>query len=265
MWQQWGILRRNASLGPRALLARAWCRPQSTSRPQWIVEAISSEGIARPLFLGDASYTFATNTWSFGGSASVVGYVKGYAEATAWPLKGEVYLQGNIGASAAINPASGIATANLSVVGSVGADAQIQSLFGGWTTIASTSRNLGSWQSSATVNVGTWLESAVGGAVATEQAAAVAASSAATVGAALPTASAVNVAAATPAAPVSSTPATSVVPTASSAVNLGTSVSSGAGATVTANARAGSDASVQAAALAQFLSTSPLTAAYLAA
>ena len=31
-----------------------------------------------------ASYVFSTNTWSFGGSASLVGYVKGYASAR-WP------------------------------------------------------------------------------------------------------------------------------------------------------------------------------------
>ena len=89
-----------------------------------------------------ASYVFATNTWSFGGSASLVGYVKGYASATAWPVKGEVYIQGNVNAAAALNAQTGLASASMSVVGSVGADAQIQSFFGGWTTVASVSRNL---------------------------------------------------------------------------------------------------------------------------
>jgi hypothetical protein len=113
-----------------------------------------------------ASYVVATNTWSFGGSASLVGYVKGYASAMAWPVKGEVYIQGNLSASAALNAQTGMASASLSVVGSVGADAQIQSFFGGWTTIASVSRNLGAWQGTASFNVGAWLKSEIGSAAA---------------------------------------------------------------------------------------------------
>jgi hypothetical protein len=113
-----------------------------------------------------ASYVFATNAWSFGGSASVVGYVKGYASATAWPVKGEVYIQGNLSAAAALNAQTGLASASLSVVGSVGADAQIQSFFGGWTTVASVSRNLGAWQGTASFNVSSWLKSEVASAAA---------------------------------------------------------------------------------------------------
>jgi hypothetical protein len=109
-----------------------------------------------------ASYVFSTNTWSFGGSASLVGYVKGYASAMAWPVKGEVYVQGNVTAGAALNAQTGLASASMSVVGSVGADAQIQSFFGGWTTVASVSHNLGAWQGTASFNVGTWLKSEVG-------------------------------------------------------------------------------------------------------
>jgi hypothetical protein len=110
-----------------------------------------------------AAYSLADNTWSFGGAASLAGYVKGYAAATAWPLRGEVYVQGTLSASAALNAASGVASANLAMVGSVGADAKIQSLFGGWTTVASTSRNLASWQYGTTINVGTWLQAEING------------------------------------------------------------------------------------------------------
>ena len=37
-----------------------------------------------------AAFSLVTDTWSFGGSASLTGYVKGYAAATAWPLQGEI-------------------------------------------------------------------------------------------------------------------------------------------------------------------------------
>ena len=54
-----------------------------------------------------ASYTVSTNTWYFAGSASVDGYVKGYASAMAWPLKGEVYIRGDLEAAASIDSITG--------------------------------------------------------------------------------------------------------------------------------------------------------------
>ena len=50
-----------------------------------------------------ASYNLSTNAWSFGGSASLTGYVKGSANAMLWPLQGEVYIQAAVSASAAIS------------------------------------------------------------------------------------------------------------------------------------------------------------------
>lgn len=122
-----------------------------------------------------ASYSIDTNAWTFGGSASLVGYVKGYASAMAWPLKGEVYIQGDFTAGAAISSDSGLASASVMVVGSVGANAQMKSLFGGWQTIASVSRSLGSWGYTATYDVGAWLQSQVNGVTAVNQAARVSA------------------------------------------------------------------------------------------
>lgn len=117
-----------------------------------------------------ASFSVDTNTWYFGGSAAMVGSVKGYASAMAWPVKGEVYVKGDATASASLASDTGLASASVSLVGSVGADAQLKSLFGGWTTIASVSRNFASWKYSATFDVGSWLKSEVGGVVATNQA-----------------------------------------------------------------------------------------------
>ena len=116
-----------------------------------------------------ASYTVSTNTWYFAGSASVDGYVKGYASAMAWPLKGEVYIRGDLEAAASIDSTTGMASARVTMVGSVGADAQMRSLFGGWTTIASVSKNLGSYGYSATFNVGQWLQTEVYGVAAANQ------------------------------------------------------------------------------------------------
>jgi hypothetical protein len=106
-----------------------------------------------------ACFSVVTNTWEFGGSASLVGYVQGYATAMAWPLKGEVYVRGELEAAAGIDSHSGIASASLELEGSVGAKAQLKSLFGGWTTIASVSRSLGSWEGSASFDVGAWIKS----------------------------------------------------------------------------------------------------------
>lgn len=116
-----------------------------------------------------ASYSVDTNDWDFSGSASMVGYVKGYASAMAWPLKGEVYVKGDLTAGAAINSDSGIASANVSMVGAFGANAQLKNLFGGWKTIASVSRNLGSCQYSTSFDVGAWIQSAIGGVAAANQ------------------------------------------------------------------------------------------------
>ena len=118
-----------------------------------------------------ASYTVTTNTWYFAGSASVDGYVKGYASAMAWPLRGEIYIRGDLAASAAITSTTGMASVNLAMVGSIGADAQMKSLFGGWTTIASVSKTLGSYGYSANFNVGQWLQAEVYGVTAVNQAA----------------------------------------------------------------------------------------------
>ena len=121
-----------------------------------------------------ASYTVSTNTWSFGGDASLTGYVKGYAAATAWPLKGEVYVQGNVSAAAALNATTGVCTANIAVVGTVGADLQMDNfLLGSWTTIAATSKNLGTWQASTSFNLGTFMQSEVNSIVGTQQTATV--------------------------------------------------------------------------------------------
>jgi hypothetical protein len=122
-----------------------------------------------------ASYSVDTNAWYFGGSTSLVGYVKGYGAATAWPLRGEVYIRGDLSASAAIDSNTGIASASVAMTGSVGVDAQMKSLFGGWTTIASASRTLGSWRYGATFDVGAWMKSEVTGVVAANQTATVAA------------------------------------------------------------------------------------------
>lgn len=118
-----------------------------------------------------ASYSCNTNSWYFNGSASVDGYVKGYAAATAWPLKGEVYIKGEMSGDASLTSDTGLATASITVSASVGANAQMKSLFGGWKTIASTSKNLAYWQCSASYDVGSWLKSSVGDYVATAKAA----------------------------------------------------------------------------------------------
>ncbi len=110
-----------------------------------------------------ASYSVDTNTWYFGGSASLDGYVKGYGAATAWPFKGEIYIKGELEAAAAFDTNTGLATASIDVTGSVGASAQMKSLFGGWTTIASTSKTLGSWRQSVSYDVGGWLQDQVDG------------------------------------------------------------------------------------------------------
>jgi hypothetical protein len=120
-----------------------------------------------------AAFHIETNTWEFGGSASLDGSVKGYATAMAWPLRGEVYVQGDVEAAAAINSNTGIASASIELDGSVGAKAQLKSLLGGWTTIASVSRSLGSWQACAAFDVGAWMRSEASGVVAVRQAAAV--------------------------------------------------------------------------------------------
>jgi len=117
-----------------------------------------------------ASFSVATNDWDFGGSASLIGYAKGYGSAMAWPLKGEIFIEGDVKAGAALNSDTGIASASVVVVGSVGADAQLKSLFGGWKTIASVSKTLGSWQYSASFDVGSWIQSQVNGVVVTNQA-----------------------------------------------------------------------------------------------
>ena len=122
-----------------------------------------------------ASFSVDTGTWAFSGAASLAGTVKGAASAMAWPVKGEVYIAGNVAASAAINAATGIASGCVTLSGSVGADVQLNSLFGGWTTIASTSRNLGSWHTSTTVNIGTLMESEVNSVVAAQHSVVVAA------------------------------------------------------------------------------------------
>ncbi len=122
-----------------------------------------------------ASFTVATNDWDFGGSASLVGYAKGYGSAMAWPLKGEIFIEGDVKAAAAVNSDTGIASASVSVIGIVGADAQLKSLFGGWKTIASVSKTLGSWQYAASFDVGSWIQSQVNGVVVTNQAARVSA------------------------------------------------------------------------------------------
>jgi hypothetical protein len=101
-----------------------------------------------------ASFNLATDAWAFSGSASLVGQVTAYAGAVAWPLKAEVYINGGVNAAAAVNSTSGIASASITVNASVGADVQMQSLFGGWTTIASTSHSLGSWQYGTSFNLG---------------------------------------------------------------------------------------------------------------
>lgn len=116
-----------------------------------------------------ASYSIDTNTWYFGGAAALDGSVKGYAAAMAWPLKGEVYIKGDLAANAAIRSDTGLASASIVLAGSVGVQAQMKSLFGGWTTIANASRSLGSWQYSANFDVGAWLRSEVNGVVVTTQ------------------------------------------------------------------------------------------------
>lgn len=118
-----------------------------------------------------AAFSIETNTWEFGGAASLDGYVKGYATAMAWPLRGEVYIEGDIQAAAAINSNTGIASASIELAGCVGVKAQLKSLLGGWTTIASASRNLASWQACASFDVGAWMRSEATSAVAVHQAA----------------------------------------------------------------------------------------------
>jgi hypothetical protein len=218
-----------------------------------------------------ASYSVSTNAWYFGGSASLSGYAKGYASATAWPLKGEIYIQGNLSANAAVSSSTGIASTNIAVVGSVGADAQIQSLFGGWSTIASVSKTIGSWQYGATFNVGTWLESEVSGVTAADQA--VKASAISANFAAQTKASAVS--ATTVSSPVATNVTTTVTsqPTATVAptTTVSTSVASGVSSLVTAAsttqsaATASLLASVQASALQQLSATPLLPSGYLVA
>jgi hypothetical protein len=181
-----------------------------------------------------ASYSVDTNAWNFGGSASLVGYVKGYASATAWPVKGEVYIQGNVNGSAAISSSSGMASASMAVVGTVGADAQLKSLFGGWTTIASVSRNLGSWQGSASFNVGAWLKSEATTVAVANQAATVSMLPAAPLAQAK--ASALNVGVSTlSTATVSSQPVAAVAQATASVTNVATPVLPAPIATVVAN------------------------------
>jgi hypothetical protein len=127
-----------------------------------------------------ASYSVITNTWYFGGSASIDGYAKGYASAMAWPLRGEIYVRGDLQANAAISSSTGLASVNLAMVGSIGADAQMKSLFGGWTTIGSVSKTLGSYGYSATFDVGQWLRSEIYGVASTTQAAMLAGAAATT-------------------------------------------------------------------------------------
>jgi hypothetical protein len=122
-----------------------------------------------------ASYSIDTNSWYFGGSASLVGEVKGYASAMAWPLKGEIYIAGDLTAGAGVDSDSGIASASVTVVGTIGADAQMKSLFGGWKTIASVSRSLGSLEYAVEFDVGSWLKSQINSTATTTQAARVAA------------------------------------------------------------------------------------------
>lgn len=116
-----------------------------------------------------ASYSVDTNDWDFSGSASVVGSAKGYATAMAWPLKGEAYIKGDLAAAASISSDTGLASASISLVGTVGANAQMKSLFGGWSTIASVSRNLGACHYSTSFDVGAWIQSAIGGVAAANQ------------------------------------------------------------------------------------------------
>jgi hypothetical protein len=166
-----------------------------------------------------ASYSVDTNAWSFGGSASLDGYVKGYASAMAWPVKGEIYVRGDVNGGASISSSTGVASASMSLVGTVGADAQIKSLFGGWSTVASVSRNLGAWQGTASFNVGAWLKSEATNVAAVNRAAAVTAQPVAAVAqASLPTAT-VNTAAASQTTTVAAQPVAAVAQAATSALS----------------------------------------------
>jgi hypothetical protein len=116
-----------------------------------------------------ASYSVTTNKWYFSGGASIDGYAKGYASAVAWPLKGEVYIKGELEADASLQSDTGLASASFVVSASVGANAQMKNLFGGWKTIASTSKTLGSYRWSTTYDVGSWITSDVAQVVTTFQ------------------------------------------------------------------------------------------------
>jgi hypothetical protein len=222
-----------------------------------------------------ASYTLDTNTWTFGGSASLVGYAKGYASAMAWPLKGEVYIRGDLQANAAISSDTGIASASIVAVGSVGADAQMKSLFGGWTTIASASRSLGSWQYTTSYDVGSWLQSQVKGVAAVNQAARVSAivalaAEAKTSALDVSTSSATNSTAANQVGTIDVDPEALVAEVRVSAIGVRapSSVGSVAAASLTARVDPGTSrlaASVHAAALEQLTLANPLAAGAWAA
>ncbi len=225
-----------------------------------------------------ASYSVATNDWDFGGSASLVGYAKGYGSAMAWPLKGEIYIEGDVKAGAAINSDTGIASASVVVIGSVGADAQLKSLFGGWKTIASVSRSLGSWQYSASFDVGAWIQSQVNGVVVTNQAAQVSTFVASLAAQAKTAATDIGVATLSATATVNqdaavdSLAAALVADANASAVGVGTSVQLGGNSLVTSSAAAKFAvnptrlaASVHASAIQQLSTTDLLGKSYWAA
>ena len=75
-----------------------------------------------------ATANFSTSHgWAFGGSVTASGSLTGFAEATLAIWKGELYAQGNITSTLAINN-SGIVSGNLVLSASVGADIQQYSL-----------------------------------------------------------------------------------------------------------------------------------------
>jgi hypothetical protein len=220
-----------------------------------------------------ASYTLDTNAWTFGGSASLVGYAKGYASAMAWPVKGEVYVRGDLKANAAISADTGIASASIVAEGSVGANAQLKSLFGGWTTIASASRSLGSWQYTTSFDVGSWLKSQVGGVTTATQAVRASALAAAAAEAKASAVDASDIAANSTAANqanIDADPVTLVAQATVSAGRVQTASSTGSAAAVSLTARvdagtSGLAASVHAAAIEQLTLANPLASSYLAA